>query len=77
MMKIDERIWFLALCVELYKQAKGISGKEAFDLLARTGAADYITDCADSLHTTGHLYIIECIDEYLMSHGQNAAAVVE
>jgi hypothetical protein len=72
MKKVDERVWFLALCVELYKQAKGMSGKEAFNYLARTGAVDYITDCADALHTTGHLYIVDSIDEYLVSHGKNA-----
>lgn len=69
MKNADERVWFLALCVELYKQAKGMSGKDAFNFLAETGAADYITDCADALHTTGHLYIIESIDEYLYSRG--------
>jgi hypothetical protein len=49
--------------VELYKHAKGISGREAFDFLYKTGAADYIADCADALHMTGHLYIVESIDD--------------
>lgn len=71
---IDERVWFLALCVELYKNAKGISGAEAFDLLNRTGATGYIIDCADALHTTGHLYIVDSIDEYLTSQGNSQLA---
>ncbi|MDR1061023.1 MAG: DUF3791 domain-containing protein [Clostridiales bacterium] len=77
MKKPTERVWFLALCVELYKHAKGMSGREAFDFLCRAGAVDYLTDCADALHATGHLYIIESIDEYLAAHGQRAPAAVE
>jgi len=69
----DERVWFLALCVELYKEAKKISGKEAWSYLSHTGAVDYITDCADALHTTGHLYIVESIDEYIRSRGGGSA----
>jgi hypothetical protein len=68
MKKPSERVWFLALCVELYKHAKEMSGREAYELLARTGAVDYITDCADALHTTGHIYIVESIDEYMTAH---------
>jgi len=67
MSRFDERVWFLALCVELYKQAKDITGKEAWNYLSQNGAIDYITDCADALHTTGHLYIVESIDEYIKS----------
>jgi len=63
----DERVWFLAFCVEIYKQAKEISGKEAWSYLTQNGAIDYIIDCADALHTTGHLYIVESIDKYIKS----------
>jgi hypothetical protein len=76
MNKPDESVWFLALCVELYKHEKGMSGSEAFNFLERTGAAHYITDCADALHTTGHLYIVGSIDEYLTSHGQSVPVSV-
>jgi len=69
MSNFDVKVWFLALCVELYKQAKAISGKEAFNYLFESGAIDYITKSADALHTTGHLYIIESIDEYIGSQG--------
>jgi len=65
----DVKVWFLPLCIELYKNAKGISGKEAYNYLSQCGAIDYIIDCADALHTTGHIYIVESIDEYIKAHG--------
>ena len=61
-------IWFLASCVEFYKDDKGLSGQEAFNYLRKTGALDYITECWEGLHMTGHHYIIDSIDEYIKNH---------
>jgi len=58
-------VWFLASCVELYKDEKGISGREAYEYLRKTGAVEYITECWEGLHMTGPLYIIDSIDEYI------------
>jgi hypothetical protein len=66
-------IWFLAFCVEIYKAEKGISGQETYNYFDRTGAVDYIIDCADALHTTGPLYIIDSIDDYIANHAEEAA----
>jgi len=63
-------IWFLASCVELYKDNKGMSGQEAYDYLRKTGAIEYIINCWEGLHMTGPLYIIDSIDEYIRSHAQ-------
>jgi len=67
--KPEGRIWFLSSCVELYKDEKGISGKEAYDYLLKTGAVHFITDCWEGLHMTSPEYIIESIDEFI---GNNA-----
>ena len=61
-------IWFLASCVELYKDAKGWSGQETWNYFRETGAIDFITSCWDGLHATGPLYIIDSIDEYVRNH---------
>ena len=66
--KPEGRIWFLASCVELYKDEKGMSGKEAYNFLRKTGAVNYITGCWDGLHTTSPLYIIDSIDEYIRTN---------
>ena len=61
-------IWFLASCVELYKDEKGLNGKEAYNYLNKTGAVNFITDCWEGLHTTSSSYIIDSIDEYIKNN---------
>ena len=75
MTKQKGEIWFLASCVELYKDEKNMSGQEAFNYLQKTGAVKFIVDCWEGLHMTGPLYIIDSIDEYIKTHahGQTAA----
>ena len=73
MTKQKGEVWFLASCVELYKDEKGMSGQEAFNYLRKTGAVRFIADCWDGLHMTGPLYIIDSIDEYIKTHAQTAA----
>ena len=68
MIRPKGEVWFLASCVELYKDAKGMSGQEAYYYLRKTGAVDFITQCWDGLHMTGPMYIVDSIDEYIRSH---------
>jgi len=63
--KPEGKIWFLASCVELYKDEKGMSGKEAYNYLRKTGAVNFITTCWDGLHMTSPAYILDNIDEYI------------
>jgi hypothetical protein len=74
-MKQKGEVWFLASCVELYKDEKGLSGQEAYNYLRKTGAVDFITGCWDGLHMTGPLYIIDSIDEYIKTHSAEAQEV--
>jgi len=57
--------WFLASCVELYKDAEGLTGREAFQYLAQTGAMDFIIECWEGLHMTSPLYILDSIKEFI------------
>jgi len=61
-------IWFLSSCVELYKDEKGMSGKDAYNYLSKTGAVNFITDCWEGLHTTSPEYIIDSIDEFIKNN---------
>jgi hypothetical protein len=54
--------------VEIYKDEKNISGKEAFNYLNKTGAVNFITSCWEGLHTTSPAYIIDSIDEYIRNN---------
>ena len=74
--KPEGKIWFLASCVELYKDAKNMSGKEAYNYLRRTGSVDFITGCWEGLHTTGPSYIIDNIDEYIRNNAAPVAPAV-
>jgi len=68
MYEIKDEVMFLCYCVEIYKTEKNISGQDAFNYLYSTGATDFIKDCYKGLHTTGHLYIIDSIDQYIRTH---------
>jgi hypothetical protein len=70
-MEINKDVLFLAFCVEIYKDEKKMKGQDAFNYLYRTGATDFIIKCYEGLHVTGHLYIIDCIDEYIENNYQN------
>ena len=69
--KPNGAVWFLASCVELYKDAKGLGGREAYNRLRETGAVDFITRCWEGLHMTGPLYILDSIDEFVKTHQQD------
>jgi len=73
MVGIKNEVLFLGFCVEIYKAEKKMSGQDAFNYLYRTGATDFIERCYEGLHTTGHLYIIDSIDEYIKN---NAKAIM-
>ena len=68
MVKQKGKVWFLASCVELYKDEKRMSGQEAFNHLQKTGALRFIIDCWTGLHMTSPLFIIDSIDEYIKTH---------
>ncbi len=56
---------FLIFCVEQYKAAKRLTGKQVADLFTRYGVWDYVYSCFEALHTTGINYIIQDIDAFI------------
>ena len=59
---------FLIYCIEMYRRAKHISGRVAYEIFRSVGADDYVRRCYGALHTTGERYILDDIDEYIASH---------
>jgi hypothetical protein len=53
---------FIAYCIEEYKAANSMTGKEVIDLFKKYNIIDYIVSCYDALHTMGGLAIAEDID---------------
>ena len=66
--KPEGKILFLSSCVELYKDEKGMSGKEAFNYFIKTGASNFIISCWEGLHTTSPSYILGAIEEYIKNN---------
>ena len=58
-------------CVEQYKAAKKLNGKQVSELFSRYHVWDYIYSCFEALHTTGSNYIIEDIDLYIEARQLN------
>lgn len=58
---------FFIYCFEVYKAAKGMTGKETIELFKRWGVTEYLLACYEALHTTGENYIIRDIDLYLQT----------
>lgn len=56
---------FLVYCVEQYKLAKNMTGKQVSDLFKQYRVWDYVYSCYEALHTTGANYIINDIDLYI------------
>jgi len=56
---------FLIFCIEQYKVAKNLTGKQVMDLFSRYKVMEYIVSCFEALHTTGTNYIVEDIDLYI------------
>ena len=56
---------FVALCIEEYGAAKGMSGEQVLVLFSKYGLVDYLSEFYDVLHTQGRQWLIEEIDEYI------------
>ena len=56
---------FLIFCIEQYRTAKNLTGKEVIKLFKQYKISEYIVSCFEALHTTGTNYIIEDIDLYI------------
>jgi hypothetical protein len=58
---------FLIFCIERYRAAKSMSGRQVIELFKTYRVADYIMAYYEALHTTGERYIVHDIDLYIQS----------
>lgn len=61
----DDIAYFLAFCIEIYKNAKNLHGSEAAKIFYDSGLDDFLTLNYESIHTQGPRWILEEINEYL------------
>ena len=58
---MDNVTKFIVYCVEIYKTANKLNGKQVMQLFSQYDIHEYLVDCYDALHTTGREYIISDI----------------
>lgn len=68
---MNKKLQFIIYCIEEYKNAKNLTGKEIINLFEKYHLYEYIKDFYEVLHLTGPKYIVEDIDLYIKS-GQDA-----
>ena len=61
----DTITFFISFCVEIYKNARGCSGAEAYATLSSAGVLDYLEKNYEVLHTQSHQWILEEIHEFI------------
>lgn len=64
---MSKELPFMILCVEEYKNQKGMTGKDVMNLFNRYSVCEYIKDFYEVLHITGTRYIVDDIDLYIRS----------
>jgi hypothetical protein len=67
-LKEDAIPLFLSFCIEQYKNAKRISGKESLAILEKTGTLEYLEKFYEPIHTQSPQWILNEIDEYVNNH---------
>lgn len=58
-------LYFVAFCLESFKNKHGIGGEEASDLFDKFGIKQYLVKNYDILHTQGMPWILEEIEEMM------------
>ncbi len=64
---MSKELPFMVMCIEEYKNQKGMSGKDVITLFTKHSVLEYIKAFYEALHTTGINYIISDIDLYIKS----------
>lgn len=61
----DDIAYFIAFCIETYKNANGLPGAQASRLFSETGLTDFLAENYESIHTQSPQWILDEINEYL------------
>lgn len=61
----EDVAYFVAFCIEIYKNANGMTGGDVSHLFAETGLTEFLVDNFQSIHSQSPQWILEEINEYL------------
>lgn len=60
---------FLVYCIERYKSAKGLTGRQVSELFSKYNVWDYIYSCFEALHTTGEKVFFDKKSDVKINYG--------
>lgn len=61
----QDRAVFVSFCIEQYAKAKNMKTEDVVELFEQNGITEHFFEFYDVLHTNGHNWLIEEIDEML------------
>lgn len=56
---------FVVFCLEAYKRAEGLSGRQSAELFVSHGVTGYLREGYDVLHSLGESALVEDVRKYL------------
>ena len=65
--EVEERAMFVSFCIEQYAKAKNMSTEDVVNLFEQYGITEHFCEFYDVLHTQGHNWLIEEIDEMIIN----------
>lgn len=63
--EVEERALFVSFCIEQYAKAKNMTTEDVVNLFTQYGITEHFCEFYDVLHTQGHNWLIEEIDEMI------------
>lgn len=63
----DDIAYFIAFCIETYKNANRMSGADVSRLFDVTGLTEFLSENFEPIHTQSPQWILDEINEYLSS----------
>lgn len=64
---MSKEVNFLIFCIERYRAAKSMTGKQVMELFRKYKVTEYVITYYEALHTTGEKYIVNDIDLYIQA----------
>lgn len=63
--EVEERAMFVSFCIEQYAKTKNMTTEDVVNLFEQYGITEHFCEFYDVLHTQGHNWLVEEIDEMI------------
>ncbi|MCL2020491.1 MAG: DUF3791 domain-containing protein [Oscillospiraceae bacterium] len=69
----DKILHFFLFCIYAVAEKHNKTSAYIYELFKKYEVSSYIIDCYEALHTQGELYIIDDLEEFIVSRGGKIA----